>query len=132
MNTLLVAAAAFALLSASAAAQSAEASGDAARGETVYRERCAACHSLDANRVGPAHRGVYGRRAGAAPGYAYSKALRESGVVWNEETLDRWLQNPEAFIPGQRMNYRLSDAELRGDVIAYLRTQPAASAEKTR
>lgn len=132
MNTLLAVAAAFVLLSASAAAQSAEAPGDIARGETVYSERCAACHSLDANRVGPAHRGVYGRRAGAAPGYAYSKALTSSGVVWSEETLDRWLQDPEAFIPGQRMNYRLSDAQLRKDVIAYLRAQSASAGEKTQ
>lgn len=108
-----------------AGAAHAQTRGDAARGESIYRERCAACHSLDANRVGPAHRGVYGRRVGQAPGFNYSPALRGSRIVWNDATLDRWLTDPQAFIPGQRMNFRLGDAQQRADVIAYLRAQSA-------
>jgi cytochrome c len=114
-----IAAAAFAW----AGATSAQTMGDAVRGESIYRERCAACHSLDANRVGPAHRGVYGRRVGQAPGFAYSPALRGSRIVWSDATLERWLTDPQALIPGQRMNFRLGDAQQRADVIAYLRAQ---------
>ena len=119
-------------LSALASAQSGPTAGDPSRGERVYRERCSGCHSLDANRIGPAHRGVFGRRAGQAPGYNYSPALRRANLAWTPANLDRWLTNPQALIPGQRMNFRLGDPALRADVIAYLRVQsmrraPAAS-----
>jgi cytochrome c len=95
---------------------------DATRGEEIYNSRCIACHSPDANRVGPKHRGVVGRTAGSVPGFNYSKAVRSSGVVWSEEALDRWLTNPQAFIPGQRMNFKVADVADRADLIAYLRT----------
>jgi cytochrome c len=101
--------------------------GDPARGASVYEQRCSGCHSLDANRVGPAHRGVHGRRAGAAPNFAYSDAVRRSGIVWNDATLDRWLTNPQALIPGQRMNFRIADPRERADVIAYLKRESAAA-----
>jgi cytochrome c len=91
----------------------------------VYEQRCSGCHSLDANRVGPAHRGVHGRRAGTAPAFAYSDAVRRSGIVWNDATLDRWLANPQALIPGQRMNFRIADPRERADVIAYLKRESA-------
>ena len=101
---------------------------DAKRGAEVY-ERCAGCHSLDRNRVGPAHRGVFGRRAGSAASFRYSKALAESGVVWDEITLDLWLANPSRYIPGSRMGYRLSDPQDRADVIAFLRQAGQAAAD---
>jgi cytochrome c len=96
---------------------------DAAHGQELYESRCGGCHSLDANRVGPAHRGVFGRTAGTAPGYNYSAAVKNSGVVWDETTLDAWLTNPQALIPGQRMNFRVATPEDRADIIAYLRQQ---------
>lgn len=96
--------------------------GDPSRGAKVY-ERCAGCHSLDANRVGPKHRGVFGMRAGWVAGFDYSTALKGSKIVWNEKTLDAWLSDPGGFIPGSRMGYRLSKARDRRDVIAYLRKQ---------
>lgn len=99
------------------------AAADAAHGQELYESRCGGCHSLDANRVGPAHRGVFGRKAGTAPGFSYSPAVRNSGVVWEEKTLDAWLTNPQALIPGQRMNFRVATAEDRADIIAYLRQQ---------
>jgi cytochrome c len=99
------------------------AAGDAAHGKELYESRCGGCHSLDANRVGPAHRGVYGRSAGTAPNFSYSTAVKNSGVVWQESTLDTWLTNPQALIPGQRMNFRVATAEDRADIIAYLREQ---------
>lgn len=93
---------------------------DANRGETLY-SRCAGCHSLDQNRIGPRHRGVYGRRAGAVPDFDYSAALSASTVVWNDASLDAWLANPQAFIPGQKMFFRVQQAADRADLIAYLR-----------
>ena len=86
------------------------------------RRRCGACHSLDQNRVGPKHRNVYGRQAGSVEGFPYSNALRNLDVVWDGETLDAWLANPVAFAPGTSMGFRLTDAEERRAIIAYLRS----------
>jgi len=105
-----------------AAFQHAWADGDATRGQQIYESRCIACHSPDANRVGPMHRGVFGRKAGSVAGYAYSKALKGTDFVWNEETLDKWLTNPQAFVPGQNMNFKVANPQDRADVIAYLKT----------
>jgi cytochrome c len=110
-----------AALMALAAAQ-AEADGDAMHGQQIYESRCIACHSPDANRVGPMHRGVFGRKAGSLVDYTYSKALKGAAFVWNDETLDKWLTNPQAFVPGQKMNFKVPKAEDRADVIAYLKT----------
>jgi cytochrome c len=98
---------------------------DPGRGAELYASRCGGCHSLDAHRVGPMHRGVFGRKAGSAEGYDYSPALTASAVVWTTITLDRWLGDPESVVPGQRMGYRLDDAGERAEVIAYLRLQSA-------
>jgi cytochrome c len=117
-----LAAAAAAAAGLGAAAGPALAGGDPVRGATVY-ERCEGCHSLDANRVGPMHRGVFGRTAGTVPDYAYSQALKDSGLIWDEETLDVWLQGPRAFVPGVRMTFQLTDPQDRADVIAYLKKE---------
>jgi cytochrome c len=78
---------------------------------------------LDANRIGPKHRGVFGRKSGTVPGFHYSAALKKLNVVWNAQTLDRWLQNPAAMARGTAMGYRLTVAQERADVIAYLKQQ---------
>jgi cytochrome c len=112
-----------ALILASARARPASAgslTGDAARGEKLY-QACTDCHSLDQNDVGPRHRGVYGRKAGSLPDYAYSAALKSSNITWNEETLDKWLTDPQAFVPGAKMFFHLDNAQDRADVIAYLK-----------
>lgn len=96
--------------------------GDAGRGAQTYETRCGGCHSVETDRVGPRHRGVVGRRAGSVDGYAYSDALKASRITWDAALLDRWLTDPEALVPGQRMGYRLSDAQARADVIAFLQT----------
>ncbi len=95
---------------------------DIRAGEKLYASRCGACHSVDANRIGPMHRGVYGRVAGSVAAYNYSDALIQSSVVWNEQTLDLWLTNPQEFIPGQKMGYRLSKEYDRRAIIAFLKT----------
>ncbi|MFO1297526.1 MAG: c-type cytochrome [Rubrivivax sp.] len=109
----------------------ARAGGDAARGLAAYEARCGACHSVQADRIGPRHAGVFGRKAGSLSGFDYSPALRASSVVWNEKTLEQWLGDPESLIPGQRMGYQIGDAALRADIVAYLATLRApAQAEK--
>jgi cytochrome c len=95
--------------------------GDAARGAIVY-QKCKSCHAPDMNRVGPKHRGVFGRNAGSLSDFDYSPALKTSSVIWNDDTLDKWLTDPQAFLPGSKMRFRLGDAQSRADVIAYLKT----------
>lgn len=96
--------------------------GDAARGEQLYLARCGACHSLDDNGPGPRHRGLLGRRAGTQPGFEYSAALRASGLTWTARTLDRWLADPNALVPGNKMVVQLAkDPVDRADLIAWLK-----------
>lgn len=93
-----------------------------ARGEQVYA-RCAACHAIEGNRTGPQHCGLFGRRAGTAPGYsAYSRAMLESRWVWDEKSLDVFLQDPMQALPGTTMGYSgVKDAAERADLIAWLK-----------
>lgn len=98
--------------------------GDARRGEEIYG-RCLACHALAYNRTGPRHCGLLGRRAGSVPGYSYSQAMKQSGIIWNEQTLDVFLKNPMAAVPGTSMGYAgIADAGERADLIAYLKQAP--------
>lgn len=99
----------------------------AARGAERFAERCAACHALDRNRIGPMLGGVVGRRAGSVAGYPYSPALSASGITWNAATLDRWLAGPSAFVPGAKMPVRVLDASTRRDLVAYLTQQSHAA-----
>jgi cytochrome c len=96
--------------------------GDARHGEKLY-QACSACHSIDDNDIGPKHRGVVGRHAGSVADYAYSPALKASGIVWDEVELDRWLTNPSALVPGTKMFYKIDDPQARADIIAYLKEQ---------
>ena len=93
-----------------------------ARGEQIYA-RCAACHAIKGNRTGPQHCGLFGRRAGTAPGYsAYSKAMRESQWVWDEKSLHVFLKDPMTALPGTSMGYAgVKDAAERSDLIAWLK-----------
>ena len=106
------------------------AAGDAAQGETVYRD-CMICHSLDRNEIGPMHRNLFGRKAGTVQGYDYSAALKASSIVWNEATLDRWLIDPQAVVPGTKMTFSLDDARDRADVIAFLKEKAAGRPSET-
>lgn len=99
---------------------SGQTSGDPLRGRELYESRCIACHSIDASRVGPAHKDVVGRKAGSVADYDYSPAVKKSGVVWTALTLDRWLTDPEKTIPGQKMGYSVPDTKDRADIIAWL------------
>jgi len=114
MHKLVLAASLAAALAAPASAQG------AAKGKTVFESRCIACHSLAANRVGPALGTVFGRTAGTNPGFNYSPALKAAGHVWDAEKLEKWLTNPQAFVAGAVMPFRLGDADERKNVAAYL------------
>lgn len=93
---------------------------DVEKGREIYA-RCAACHSLERDRVGPRHCGLVGRRAGSVPGFAYSDAMRESEIVWNRKTLDWFLTNPLKAVPGTFMGYAGVPGPLeRAQLIDYL------------
>lgn len=105
-------------LSATATAQAAP---DVLHGEQVYA-RCLACHALAYDRVGPRHCGLLGRRAGSVPGFAYSQAMKDSHITWDEAMLDRFLAQPLKAVPGTTMTYDgVPDPKDRADLIAYLR-----------
>lgn len=94
---------------------------DAVRGEQLY-VRCLACHALAVDRVGPHHCGLFGRLAGSVPDFAYSPALKNSKIVWNDRTLDRFLAQPLKMVPGSTMTYDgVPDPKERADLIAYLK-----------
>jgi cytochrome c len=100
--------------------------GDPARGESLY-SRCQGCHSIDVDRVGPRHAGLFGRKAGSLDGYNYSDAMRAAGLVWEESTLDRFLTAPRELIPGTKMPFAgIADAQERADLIAWLKQATAA------
>jgi cytochrome c oxidase assembly protein subunit 11 len=107
-----------------------DAAPDAAHGRELFAERCTACHALDANKIGPMLGDVVGRRAGSAAGYAYSAALKNAALTWSAETLDRWLANPRAFVPGAKMPIRVLDASSRKDLIAYLQQESAEHGQR--
>lgn len=100
----------------------AQAAGDVAAGEKIYTSKCTVCHALDANKIGPLSRGVFGRKAGTAAGYSYSAGVKALNVTWDEASLDKWLTNPSAMATGTKMAFRLNEAKDRADVIAYLKS----------
>ena len=96
--------------------------GNAQRGQALYAQQCMACHAVDSNNIGPAHRGVLNRRAGSLVGYTYSEELAASKLIWTTKTLDNWLADPEKLIPGQRMGFAVKNKKHRADLVAYLAT----------
>lgn len=123
----LVAGLAAALLAQQPGTTSGAAEVDAARGERVF-QLCYACHSVDpgetAKLQGPSLFGVVGRRAASVAGFEYSEAMKAkgaAGLVWTAAALDRYLADPEAFVPGTNMSVPpMRDAQERADLIAYL------------
>ena len=95
-------------------------------GKTLFESQCAGCHGIDTAKAGPPLGGVVGRAAGAAPGYPYSLALAQSGLVWTETTLDRWLAGPQTLVPGALMPMAIADESARHNIIAYLKSLNAA------
>ena len=99
------------------------AEGDVAKGEKVYK-KCKACHALEAgkNKVGPSLAGRFGRNAGTVEGFKYSAAMKDSGIVWDDATMDSFLAKPKEVVPKTRMAFPgLKKEQDRMDVIAYLK-----------
>jgi cytochrome c len=109
------------LLSAAAAAQ------DGEEGQLAFNNSCRTCHTTDEgdHRLGPSLHDIVGREAGAATGFGYSSAMADADVVWDEETLDRFIENPDAVVPGNRMKpyAGVASAEDRAKIIAYLNAE---------
>jgi len=91
-------------------------------GKALYDAKCGACHSPDANRIGPKHRGLLGRRIASVPDYQYSAAIKKLDGVWTDARLDQWLQNPQKVAPGNKMYQMVSDPAQRKAIIAYIAT----------
>src|SRR5580658_7677312 len=73
-------------------------SGKEERGKELFLRRCSGCHAPDLNKEGPSLRGIYGRKAASAPGFSYSEALKKASIRWDDQTLDRWLIDPDAMV----------------------------------
>ncbi len=98
---------------------------DLAAAEKQFVSSCGVCHVVDPGappRQGPPLAGIFGRPAASLDGFAYSDALAHSGLVWTEETLDRWIENAQAYVPGTNMLYRQAKPERRQLIIAYLKS----------
>ena len=119
-NMLALAAAAVLLL----AGHAARADGDADHGAQIFK-RCGACHTIDKGgptKIGPNLYGVVGRKSGSIEGFNYSDAMKNSNLTWNEATLNTYLTNPKALVPGNKMAFPgLPNEQDRLDVIAYLK-----------
>ena len=100
--------------------------GDIAHGKSVFLI-CKSCHTTisgGANMTGPNLYGLFGRKAGTAPGFAYSDGMKASGVTWDAAQIDTWITNPKAMVAGTKMSFvGLKDPKDRTDLIAYLKTE---------
>ena len=94
----------------------------AERGKEIFVRRCSGCHAPDLDKEGPRLRGIYGRKAAAIPGFGYSQALRNSSVRWDDQSLDRWLTDPDGMVPDTDMAFRVSNADERKALIEYLKS----------
>lgn len=95
--------------------------GDPVIGKLIY-DRCIGCHSLEYNRTGPLHCGLIGRQAGSVPDFQYSEAMQQTGIVWNDDSLDKFLAAPLEFIPGTSMGFiGIKNKRERQHLIAYLK-----------
>jgi cytochrome c len=95
--------------------------GDPTRGQQVFEKRCTGCHSITQDREGPRLQGVYGRTSGQVAGFPYSEALKKSHTTWNDASLERWLADPDAFLPGNNMDFLVPKPQERKDLIAYFK-----------
>jgi cytochrome c len=95
--------------------------GDAARGKLIFQKRCTGCHAMEGDREGPRLAGVFGRKAGSVAGFDYSAGLKNSGMTWNETTLEKWLTDPDLVVPDTKMDFHVPKTQERSDLIAYFK-----------
>jgi cytochrome c len=101
---------------------------DADKGKVVF-EKCAACHSLEPGKSddAPTLAGIFGRKAGTLEDFRYSAAMRQSNITWNDRTLDAFIEDPQGFVPGNRMPFDgVKDPAERDDLLAYLKVATKA------
>jgi cytochrome c len=87
----------------------------------LFEKRCGGCHALDRDKEGPRLGGVYGREAASLPSFEYSAALKKSKLKWTEETLDKWLIDPDKLVPETDMAFHVDAAAERREIISYLK-----------
>lgn len=113
---------------AAAAAPAEAAAGDPKKGKRIFA-RCLSCHILTETgpkKQGPTLYGLFGRTAGTLEGYTYSKAMTESGIVWEDTTIDAYMADPKGYVPGNKMAFvGVKKAKQRADLIAYLKEATA-------
>lgn len=97
--------------------------GDADRGRLIFEKRCTGCHALTQNREGPHLEGVYGRTSGTVAEFDYSDALKNAHIIWSDATLNRWLTDPDTYVPGNNMDFHVANPQERADLIRFLQQQ---------
>ena len=109
-------------------AEAALAADDSSSGEQLFNNSCRTCHSWkkDDNRLGPDLNGIVGRKAGTAAGFPYSSSIKDSGITWDDGTLDKFISNPESVVPNNNMKpfTGISDAATRNQIIEFLKSNP--------
>jgi cytochrome c len=95
---------------------------DPGAGKDLFAKRCSGCHAVESSKEGPRLRGVLGRKAGTVAGFPYSDALRNSGITWTGTLLSKWLENPDALVKDNDMEFRVANADERAALVAYLKS----------
>ncbi len=91
------------------------------QGKELFEKRCGGCHALDRDKEGPRLGGVYGRAAASITSFEYSAGLQNSNLTWMDETLNKWLIDPQKLVPDNDMTFHVQSADERREIIAYLK-----------
>ena len=91
-------------------------------GRELFDKRCGGCHALDRDKEGPRLGGVYGRAAGTVASFQYSGPLQKSKITWTDETLDKWLTDPEKLVPDSDMAFHVDSVDERREIISFLKS----------